>query len=473
MPALILFNRRTIFAGDDLQPTSVITSFAHLSQFFLLVLPIFIHMVYEAKYILSTIDNDDLANNFFHYLFGNGDIFGDYEECNSYAHYFPLFTYFFLFCSTIHILCSLIFEYVIFNLSSIGNPTQPELRNPLLAATVEKKWIWLNILGNIGVLSIGITALILSKMYFNCRDGMDDDLIPYSDVLTIMFGKHAWWFAFILLLTSEAIELIVSSLALITLLSKKRNGDLHSIDIDGGSEYSAQNHDESYTHHELVEEMWTQRCQLFCKCAATSTCYLFGGKDLVGGIVGDYTQVSRALADYFEDGGVLDIVPSDIAAGFMMLQRRQRQRVLAARRSINDDLKNGTKQVKDVPLPSLRENNSSCSLSSLPANNDNMSNSSSISFDTHNFGSSAYDRKVRSFLNHDVDSENVSIDFDGIALYQNTSLQSQHHVNELKLKSILQPMPYTRTLLLPDGQLTSNSAAKYMYCTTKEEKIRK
>ena len=35
--------------------------------------------------------------------------------------------------------------------------------------------------------------------------------------------------------------------------------------------------------------------------------------------LGDYGDISRALADYFETGGVLDLVPSDVAAGFLVL----------------------------------------------------------------------------------------------------------------------------------------------------------
>ena len=44
--------------------------------------------------------------------------------------------------------------------------------------------------------------------------------------------------------------------------------------------------------------------------------------------------MARALADYLETRGVLDVVPSDIAAGFLVLQRLQKLRVHRARQEI-------------------------------------------------------------------------------------------------------------------------------------------
>ena len=48
----------------------------------------------------------------------------------------------------------------------------------------------------------------------------------------------------------------------------------------------------------------------------------------------EFGDVARALADYLETRGVLDVVPSDIAVGFAILQRLQRQRIHEARRAV-------------------------------------------------------------------------------------------------------------------------------------------
>ena len=63
-------------------------------------------------------------------------------------------------------------------------------------------------------------------------------------------------------------------------------------------------------------------------------------------MVGDYGDISRALADYFEDGGALDLVPSDIATGFMMLQRVQRLRVLKAQQNVVEEMKSENSTTK-------------------------------------------------------------------------------------------------------------------------------
>ena len=269
------------------------------------------------------------------------------------------------------------------------------------------------------------------------RQNIDDQILEYGDLLSIWFGKTAWWLVLILLQVSQSVELIVSSWALALLLQKERvdggsssssfgsnyhlnNGDDNTMEFDHQYDMHNSHHHHHQQRHELVEEMWTQRCRSFCKCAASSTCYLFGGRDLVDGVVGDYGQVRRALADYFEDGGVFDLVVSDIAAGFMMVQRRQRQRVLAARRRINDDLKgrktNQQQQLqhhhhqqqtgydqnqnpyhqdphdsmrKKEPLTLIRENSSHSHSSGTNGPNgrksiSRASSASSMSWDTHN-----------------------------------------------------------------------------------------
>ncbi len=534
MPALILFNRRTIFAGDDLQPTSILTCIAHVAQLILLSIPILVHLFYEGHFILkvnlngSDEEEGGMIQLILDYFLGHGDIFNDDENdeylklCNQRAHYFPLFLCLYLICTNGHIVSSLILEGLVYKISSIGTPTQPELRNEKLSILVQRKWIWTSIIGNVVVLTLGVTSLCFNNLYFTCRQELlNNEKIGYGndeayhDFLSLWFGRLAWKIAIILLIISQAVELIVSSFGLNLLLQKEKvkyNHELglgfqssvyvrpnsHDEEDDGDNNNQnyapyhspPHNHQHHQHHHELVEEMWDQRCRAFCHCAARSTCYLFGGRELVDGIVGDYGPVSRALADYFEDGGVLDIVVSDIAVGFMMLQRRQRQRVLAARRRINDDLKCGKpisdgnfedEQIRNndnnkrMILSSshgLRERNvSSGSLSSASEINEMMSSTSTLDCDTHTFGLER--QKMSSILQHDnLDNPNFNLSelnytaADTIPQYQNTTTTTMVNHNAL-LMSILQPMPYASMLLLPNGQFTnSNSATDFLNIPT-------
>ena len=56
---------------------------------------------------------------------------------------------------------------------------------------------------------------------------------------------------------------------------------------------------------------------------------MFGGRSAAS--LASFGDVARALADFLESRGVLDVVPSDIVTGLIVLQRLQRQRVYAAR----------------------------------------------------------------------------------------------------------------------------------------------
>ena len=51
--------------------------------------------------------------------------------------------------------------------------------------------------------------------------------------------------------------------------------------------------------------------------------------------LGNYGDVARALADYLETGDTLDLVPSDVVMGLMVLRKIQRQRILQARCEVN------------------------------------------------------------------------------------------------------------------------------------------
>jgi sn1-specific diacylglycerol lipase len=80
-----------------------------------------------------------------------------------------------------------------------------------------------------------------------------------------------------------------------------------------------------------VETEWENCCRFLCNCSAVVTCFLFGGGE--SGTSNQYAMVGRVLADYFEDGGTLDIVPSDVAAGLIMLRHLQKSREWKHRQS--------------------------------------------------------------------------------------------------------------------------------------------
>ena len=128
----------------------------------------------------------------------------------------------------------------------------------------------------------------------------------------------------------------------------------------------------------------------------------------------------------------MDLVPSDLAAGFFMLQRVQRQRVLEARRSITEEMKEG-KGIDDIFRTST---------------------SSIIGSDTHNFSSNCDDRQVVSALDDAIHSTVHTSTESGPTRDPLKGAFEQgldpHYSTGNMLTSVLYPMPYSRTLLLPD-----------------------
>ena len=129
----------------------------------------------------------------------------------------------------------------------------------------------------------------------------------------------------------------------------------------------------------------------------------------------------------------MDLVPSDLAAGFFMLQRVQRQRVLEARRGIAEEIKQG-RGIDDIL---------------------SISSSSTMSSDTHNFSLNNSDRRIVSALANNMHSAvQTSVISERIrdplhaSMEQGFGLQSR---GDDMLTSVLYPMPYSRTLLLPDN----------------------
>ena len=332
MPAVRLFNRRTLLGGDDLQLPSLLTILVRLFQAIFLLLPLAVILLRDAV----------AAGGWIQYISqdpaGNGS-----ASCRG-AHYFPLFLTIYVGLSLIYSLLTIKIEAELYSRSSIGTPTQPELRQAAgVVKLLEAKLVPVAF-ANAATFLVGVLALSFNGKYHSCVGDEDEDDAPPT----------LWWYAFIFLLLTQFAEIIISALAMARVMS---NSDAHALTRTGETSLRSVGSGElmlghvPHRQHELVEEMWHDRCRFFCRCLSVSTCFLFGGRDID---TGDFSNVARALADYFEDGGILDLVPSDIVAGFIMLRRVQRQRVLEAR-SILASIESGAGDGDGPTVSSLRD----------------------------------------------------------------------------------------------------------------------
>jgi len=71
---------------------------------------------------------------------------------------------------------------------------------------------------------------------------------------------------------------------------------------------------------ESVLQLWESRCQLFVRYFHLLCCNLFGGNNIEEG----FDQVAKVLTTFFHHDGFLDVVASDVVAGFILVRVEQR-----------------------------------------------------------------------------------------------------------------------------------------------------
>jgi hypothetical protein len=140
----------------------------------------------------------------------------------------------------------------------------------------------------------------------------------------------SWWIALTFLLANQAIEILVRVFGWCLFLRLPKSME-RSVSHTNSSHGAIVNMLHHHAHYGAIEELWRARCRACCKISGVATCYFFGGREIDGG---EFNQIARILTDYFEDGGQLDVVPSDIVMGFMLLWRLQKQRQVASRREL-------------------------------------------------------------------------------------------------------------------------------------------
>lgn len=382
MPALYLFGRRTLLGGDDLHVPALVTATVRVAQLTFLVLPLGIYVWQQAL----VLDQYDTANSndwpVWKYLFDwwgeaeqaaaassksddNGNNYDGPPVCveSVFARYYP-------FLSTLHLFCTMVFcghsiglEYTIWQWSCKGTPTIRQPRTKNVQELLEKKMGSSTIvLAGIVICTYLLAAVCFARPYHLCfhevlddafgsNDGIDDDGVDGGDDnanIQHWVGSHTWYGLGALLATSQTAEVVVAALFYMRL--KNTNGENNNMaqqqvpltDTDSGTSAMANVNvpfQHQHHHHELMEEVWADRCQSLFRCLSISTCFLFGGKDLIdnGQRNNSYKHVAQALADYLETKGTLDVVPTDLFTGLFVLQRIQRQRILQTRKSVFEE----------------------------------------------------------------------------------------------------------------------------------------
>jgi sn1-specific diacylglycerol lipase len=105
--------------------------------------------------------------------------------------------------------------------------------------------------------------------------------------------------------------------------------------------FSANKIDEDDRHQEPKDQSWAlntweNRCRRYTRHIQICSCNLFGGSNITEG----FDEVAKVLTDFFHHDGFLDVVPSDVVAGIVLVRIEQR----TVRRLVSvaeDDLRGG------------------------------------------------------------------------------------------------------------------------------------
>ncbi|GAX28436.1 sn1-specific diacylglycerol lipase [Fistulifera solaris] len=235
------------------------------------------------------------------------------------SHFYCLLTLIYALLTTIYIIAAIILDQRIAYWSSQGSPTEREPRSSKVAYLLELKLLPFTIVLLL-VWATGLSTISTGKRYYRCAYENESAKDPTSTPVLY------WWVPLVILLSLQFTEMLFSWRFLFGLCRQPR--------VINSSSWIGD--EEAYlpdpVNHELIEEMWAERCASFCQCLSWMSCFLFGGSELAG--QAEFGDVARALADYLEYRGVLDVVPSDIVTGLILVRNIQQERIMSYRREL-------------------------------------------------------------------------------------------------------------------------------------------
>lgn len=333
MPSLVLFERRTFIGGDDLQPTCAIAILYRVMQMLFLLLPVLIHLLYEAQtygflFYFTHLTYDDVNDD------ENGDNDDNpIDSCDRRHSELTTFSQLLLsytLLTLVYCIVTIYMEVKLWNMSNIGTPTRSHARRDSIVPMLEFKLLYISLI-HVGIFVLGISTISYSLHYtfqgenedfFDSCDQDDTSLyFQHSNLLPFEngFWSNFWRICLLLMLLSQLLELVLSILSWIHIYHLPKEADVLHHSMEYRNSWGT-HHPSYYYNANQNDVLWENRCRFWCKVFSFTSCYLFGGHEVDSG---DFSDIARALTDYVEHGGTLDIVPSDIVAGLILLQKKQ------------------------------------------------------------------------------------------------------------------------------------------------------
>lgn len=324
MPSLVLFGHRTPVAGDDLRLLCSLYTALRLLQIGLVI----------ALIVETQRERHKIAY---------GSVEYSCEDDLPFASHFTAISWIYVLSTLILALVYIVTDATVWKISDMGTPTQPEKRRALAPFCSSR----LLALGTIR-LAVFVTGLLIAGAiddYCSCRIEYIESsrrspvLDMKEDLNTIKgCGKQFYVYRlFVVLLTSQFVEVLLPPVAVAYICLR-----------EGRRETRRATERVGYTD----ESRWRIFCGCCCNLCSVFTCCIFGGKYVN---TGGYRDMARALATYFDDGGILDLVTTDTIAGLVMLLRVQWQRRIECRNALVEASKETTSPSEDDATSRLVE----------------------------------------------------------------------------------------------------------------------
>lgn len=277
MPALQLCGHKTLVSGDELRFYSVLSSFGRLVQ---LALAIALAVIT----VRETNSNEELRS-----ALQECEYIGDNAPYTRHR-LFILLGYGII--SIILAIVSLGTAIPIYIVAGRGTPTDPTPRKQMPTLC----YINLSVVSFLRLLAFTFGVLSILLVFDFCECIAEQNNIDTIEEWNGACSQHKPWFA-----------LLISSVV------------FHTFDVSICGIFFAYLLCTKPLHMMLASE-WNWAAYLNCcvACTSTLTCCIFGGSKAVGG---DFADISFLLSNFFNHDQILDVTPSDVAAGLVMVRR--------------------------------------------------------------------------------------------------------------------------------------------------------
>ncbi|KAL3938040.1 MAG: hypothetical protein SGBAC_006963 [Bacillariaceae sp.] len=289
MPALQLCGRRTLIAGDEIRRYSMLIGIGRLIQLGLAI-----------TLTVLTLKQKD-SDSELRPLLEGCDLQQDFESLFDHQ---QLFLIGYVVTSVALPVVSLLTLIPMHILAGRGTPTNtaPRQLMPTLC------YISLSLEGGlrVAVLTFGIFSTFVAYEFCGCTLTEEDFASDWNDACSLQETS------FVFLIISIVFHGIDTAISFWTVIY------LTCCRIVNFGVYS--------------DSCWSTFFNVCMACSSAMTCCFFGGTKAVGG---DFSDISVLLANFFNDDDILDITPSDVAAGLIMVRRANKVEVIKRRSELN------------------------------------------------------------------------------------------------------------------------------------------